>query len=116
MTKPRRKPATQFHAFLVEPMPGFAPTNWRQKPDHYRILEYVGPKHFKGSADSWKFLHNHEALLRGETQRWAIYLDFESAVFGPVSCEPAALQPVALGPTSDPNRRKSMDGNPLGRF
>jgi hypothetical protein len=84
MTKPRKKPATQYHAFLVEPMPGFAPNNWQQKPDHYRILEYVGPKHFKGRADAWKFLHNHDAIERGgEITQWAIYLDFESARFGP---------------------------------
>jgi len=83
MTKPRRKPPTQIHAFLVEPMPGFTPTNWRQKPDHYRILDYVGPKHFKGRADAWKFLHNHNAIMRGDFNQWAIYLDFESARFGP---------------------------------
>ena len=81
MTKPRRKPPTQFHAFLVEPQPDFKPSNWRQTPAHYRIVEYVGPKHFKGRADAWKFLHNHEAIHKDNVGTWAIYLDFAAPIF-----------------------------------
>jgi hypothetical protein len=75
MTFPRRKPTTSFHAFLVEPMPGFKPTNWQDKPQHYRIVEYLGPKRFKGRADAWRFLHNHEAIDSGNVGTWAIYVD-----------------------------------------
>ena len=75
MTKPRRKPANCYHAFLVKPSPGFKPTNWRDKPQHYRIVEYVGPKQFRGQVDAWRFLHNHDALTNGETDLWAIYVD-----------------------------------------
>ena len=85
MTKPRKKPNTRFHAFIVEPMPGFTPRNWRQKPDHYRILEYLGPKHFKGRADTWRFLHNHDAIEQGDTTRWAICLDFDSPWLAPMA-------------------------------
>lgn len=81
MTKPKRKPLSQFHTFLVQPEPGFEPTNWRQNPSHYRIVEYVGPQMLKGSADAWKFLHNHEAIEKGETRHWAIYLDFDQSIF-----------------------------------
>lgn len=82
MTKPRKKPSSKFHAFLVEPEPGFRPTNWQQNPQHYRILEYVGAKHFKGRADAWKFLHNHDQLNLESIKQWAIYLDFDSSFFG----------------------------------
>ena len=75
MTKPRRKPATGYHAFLVEPMPGFSPTNWQDKPHHYRIVEYAGPKQFKGQVDAWRFLFNHKALANDDTRLWAIYVD-----------------------------------------
>lgn len=77
MTKPRRKPKTRFHMFMVEPYPGFHPTNWQQTPKHYRILKYVGPEQFRGSADAWKFLHNHGALRSSNTNQWAIYLDLD---------------------------------------
>lgn len=79
MTKLRRRPATRFHAFLVEPAPGFNPNNWRQKPRHYRIVEYIGPNCFRGTADAWKFLYNHEAIQKGDTSRWALLLDFEKS-------------------------------------
>ena len=82
MTKPRLKPSTQFLAFLVEPEPGFQPSNWQQNPDHYRILEFVGPKYFKGRADAWKFLHNHDQMNCESIQQWAIYLDIDSPIFG----------------------------------
>ena len=75
MTKLRRRPPTRFLTFIVEPAPGFEPKNWRQTPDHYRILECVGPMYFLGSADAWKFLHNHEALRQQSTNRWALFLD-----------------------------------------
>lgn len=87
MTKPRGKPKFGFHAFLVEPKPGFRPTNWRQNPEHYRIIQYVGPKQFKGSADAWKFLHNHDQMNLDSIKQWAIYLDFESPVFESESAE-----------------------------
>ena len=75
MTKPRRKPKTTYHAFLVEPAPGFEPSNWQQNPDYYKVVEYVGPKFFKGQADAWKFLHNHEKQNQAAIDTWAIYLD-----------------------------------------
>lgn len=75
MTKPRRKPKTTYHAFLVEPAPGFSPSNWQQNPEYYKVLHYVGPKYFKGQADAWKFLHNHEKQNQGSIDVWAIYLD-----------------------------------------
>ena len=81
MTKPRKKPRTKFHAFLVEPQPGFNPTNWQQTPEHYRILEYTGPINFLGRADAWRFMHNHDAIQSGQTGKWAMYLDFEKAMF-----------------------------------
>ncbi|MGI9497352.1 MAG: hypothetical protein ACR2NK_14945 [Mariniblastus sp.] len=75
MTKPRRKPKTTYHAFLVEPAPGFEPSNWQQNPDFYKVVEYLGPKFFKGQADAWKFLHNHEKQNQAAIDTWAIYLD-----------------------------------------
>lgn len=75
MTKFRRKPATGYHAFLVEPTPDFAPTNWQDKPLHYRIIEYAGLKQFKGQVDAWRFLFNHRALADGDTKLWAIYVN-----------------------------------------
>ena len=75
MTKPRRKPANCYHAFLVEPMPGFRPTNWQDKPQHYRIIEYIGPKQFKGQVDAFRFLHNHNALAKRDTGVWAMYVE-----------------------------------------
>ncbi len=82
MTKPRRKPETRFHTFIVEPSPDFEPVNWQQTPDHYRILKYVGPEKFRGSADAWKFLHNHRVLQTGSTDQWAIYLDLDFPMGG----------------------------------
>lgn len=81
MTKFRRKPATRFHAFLVQPNPEFEPRNWQQTPRHYRIVQYVGVKQFLGGADSWKFVHNHAAMESGDVSTWAIYLDFETPMF-----------------------------------
>jgi hypothetical protein len=80
MTKPRSKPKARYQAFIVEPAPGFKPTNWRQTPTHYRIVEAAGARPFKGNADAWKFLHNHDALADQTTNRWAIYLDLEMPV------------------------------------
>lgn len=37
--------------------------------------------HFKGRADAWKFLHNHDQLRRGPIKQWAIYLDFDKSIF-----------------------------------
>ena len=92
MTKLRRKPSSKFHAFLVEPKPGFRPTNWRQNPEHYRIVEYVGPKMFKGSVDAWKFLHNHDEMAKESISQWAIYLDFDVSIFA--NQTPAKNAPV----------------------
>jgi hypothetical protein len=75
MTKLRKKPATQYHALLVEPTPDFSPTNWQDKPANYRIVEYLGPKQYRGRADAWRFMHNHEALENGQIETWAIYVD-----------------------------------------
>lgn len=80
MTKPRRKPKTTYHAFLVEPTIEFAPSNWQQNPDFYKVIKYLGPKYFQGQADAWKFLHNHEKQKsarqnQGSIDTWAIYLD-----------------------------------------
>ena len=88
MTKLRKlnkKTNSRFHAFVVEPSPGFKPKNWRQNPQHYRIVSYVGPKEFRGSADAWKFLYNHEALERGDQTRWAICLDFDKPILDQIS-------------------------------
>ena len=73
MTKPRRKRPDSYHAFLVEPGPDFEPTNWQDKPRQYRILQYLGEKRFRGRADAWRFLHNHQALSIGNTSIWAIH-------------------------------------------
>ena len=88
MTKLRRlskNSNSRFHAFVVEPSPGFKPKNWRQNPQHYRIVSYVGPKEFRGAADAWKFLFNHEALGRGDQTRWAICLDFDKPILNPIA-------------------------------
>ena len=87
MTKPRRKPSSRFHAFIVEPSPDFQPSNWQQTPRHYRIVEYVGPKGLRGPADAWKFLHNHDALHRGDQKRWAICLDFQVPIVDQLNSE-----------------------------
>ena len=75
MTKLRPRPAAGYHAFLVQPLAGFEPKNWQDKPKHYRILEYVGSKLFLGRADAWRFLHNHQALEKGNFEAWAIYVE-----------------------------------------
>jgi hypothetical protein len=75
MTKPRKKPGIRYHALLVQPSPEFEPTNWQDKPEHYRVLEYLGPKLFRGRADAWRFLHNHQAIETGDRRSWAIYID-----------------------------------------
>jgi len=101
MTKPRRKPNTRFHAFIVEPSPDFRPTNWQQTPRHYRIVSYIGPKDFRGPADAWKFLHNHEALRSGDQTRWAICVDFEVPIMNQLNPEPATI-PVQVRSAQNP--------------
>lgn len=75
MSKPRKKPASLYHALLVEPDEEFNPRNWQDKPRQYRVLEYLGPKRFLGRADAWRFLHNHQALEKGKTNVWAIHVN-----------------------------------------
>ena len=68
-----KKGATNsFHAFLVEPLPGFVPDDWRQQPCGYKIVSYEGPKKFRGRADAWLFMQNKTAIVEGYTHRWAI--------------------------------------------
>ena len=62
----------QFHAFLVEPLPGFAPGDWRDRPSGYRIVSYEGPLNYRGRADAWRFMQNKLAIEQGLTDRWAI--------------------------------------------
>jgi len=85
MTKPRKKPSLRYLAFIVEPEPGFKPTNWQQTPQHYRVIQHVGSMKFLGSTDAWKFLHNHKALKTGQTGRWAIFLDMDNTDVEPSS-------------------------------
>jgi hypothetical protein len=59
----------------VEPEPGFEPKNWRDKPKSYRVIEYVGPKRFRGNADAWRFLHNQRQLQSNKLDAWAILLN-----------------------------------------
>ena len=102
MTKPRRlskKTNSRFHAFVVEPSPGFKPKNWRQNPRHYRIVSYVGAKEFRGAADAWKFLYNHEALEREDQTRWAICLDFDKPI-------PDQIRQRGLDAPSNPARNR----------
>ena len=65
----------QFHAFMVEPSPGFSPQDWRQQPRGYKIVSYEGPKNYKGRADAWLFMQNKTAIEEGFTNRWAIYVN-----------------------------------------
>lgn len=88
MIKPGKKPVQLFYALLVEPHPGFEPTNWQQTPVHYRIIKHVGTKLFKGSVDAWKFLHNHDVMNNGTMKNghpaiWAIYHDPRSPMAAP---------------------------------
>ena len=62
----------QFHAFLVEPQPGFSPDDWRDRPSGYRIVSYEGPLNYRGRADAWRFMQNQLAMQQGLTDRWAI--------------------------------------------
>jgi hypothetical protein len=62
----------QFHAFLVEPMPGFSPNDWREQPHNYKIVSYEGPMNYRGRADAWLFMQNKFAIEEGATERWAI--------------------------------------------
>ena len=62
----------QFHAFLVEPSPGFSPNDWREQPRGYKIVSYEGPKTYRGRADAWLFMQNKFAIEDCATERWAI--------------------------------------------
>jgi len=62
MTKLTKRPAQHFMAFFVRPTPEFSPTSWRDLPQNYRVIEYVGPKQFRGRADAWRFLQNRAML------------------------------------------------------
>jgi len=115
MTKPRRKPNTRFHAFIVEPSPDFQPSNWQQTPRHYRIVSYAGPKDFRGPADAWKFLYNHDALQRGDQSRWAICLDFEMPIRNQIRPDDPAEKSVSdRSFSSDPSRPELGELLPVG--
>jgi len=62
----------RWHAFIVEPVEGFEPTNWLGIPQGYRIVEYVGPKKDRGDADAWRFLYNRKAIGDSSLSRWAV--------------------------------------------
>ena len=62
----------QFHAFLVEPLQGFTPDDWRTQPCSYKIVSYEGPLNYRGRADAWLFMQNKFAIDCGTTDRWAI--------------------------------------------
>lgn len=65
----------QFHGFLVEPMPGFSPNDWREQPCGYKIVSYEGPMNYRGRADAWLFMQNKFAIEKGATDRWAIWVN-----------------------------------------
>ena len=69
-----------WHAFIVEPVGEFQPTNWQGIPQSYRIVEYVGQKKHRGDADAWRFLKNREAIGEGSLGRWAIVVPQKPAV------------------------------------
>lgn len=71
MSKPRIRPRG-YLTLIVEPESEFTPTNWRETPSSYRILESGGTFAFLGQADAWKFMHNQAALQSGQVGRWAI--------------------------------------------
>ncbi len=74
-----------YHAFIVEPVGPFAPSNWQGVPQSYRIVEYVGMKKHRGDADAWRFLHNRQALgdaavsAPSALARWAIVVPQKSS-------------------------------------
>jgi len=75
MTAIRKRTHNNYHAFLVKPTKDFCPSNWQQKPESYKIIEYLGPKNRLGSVDAWRFLHNHQAIAEGTAaEGWAIYV------------------------------------------
>ena len=83
MTKFRKRPAQRFIAFLVQPTDDFEPNGWQDVPKNYRVIEYVGPKQFRGRADAWRFIENKTILDDfGENDRpdrkinrWAVVID-----------------------------------------
>jgi hypothetical protein len=77
MTKPRRLPAG-YIAFIVEATEEFKPTNWRETPSSYRVLESAGPMKTLGSADAWRFMFNQAAIKSGQLKRWAIHVSIRS--------------------------------------
>jgi hypothetical protein len=76
MTKPRFR-TNGYVTFIVEPIGNFAPTNWRQTPVAYRVVECEGSSPTLGQADSWKFLHNQSAIKTNQLSRWAIHLSLK---------------------------------------
>lgn len=85
MTKFRNRPAQKYIAIVVKPASDFRPTNWRDTPRNYEVLELVGPKDFRGRADAWRFVENKAELdrrksaslnpIRDAVERWAIVVD-----------------------------------------
>jgi len=85
LSRLRKRPAQRFIAFFVKPLPGFSPTSWQDVPKNYRVIDYVGPKQFRGRADAWRFMKNKSVLddaknANGPTdkkiiERWAVVIE-----------------------------------------
>lgn len=83
MTKFRKRPTQRFIAFLVQPADDFRPHGWQDVPQNYRVIEYLGPKQFRGRADAWRFITNKTILEefaesdrpQRMLDRWAVVVD-----------------------------------------
>jgi len=85
LTKPRIRPTQRYIALIVKPLPGFNPSSWQDVPQTYRVIEFVGPKQFRGRADAWRFMENKAVLdewkneqgimQKDPIQRWAVVID-----------------------------------------
>ena len=70
----------------MQPSADFNPNSWQDVPKHYRVIEYVGNKQFRGRADAWRFVENKTVLDQltetdcdnnpnREIKRWAVVID-----------------------------------------
>ena len=83
MTKFRKRPTQRFIALLVQPADDFVPHGWQDIPKNYRVIEYVGPKQFRGRADAWRFVENKTILddfadgnrTNRKIDRWAVVVE-----------------------------------------
>ncbi len=85
LSRLRKRPAQRFIAFFVKPLPGFSPTSWQDVPKNYRVIDYVGPKQFRGRADAWRFMENKAVLDNSQSgngsddknsiEKWAVVID-----------------------------------------